>query len=173
MRRRYTVAADPYLRPAEGGTVMRNAADPRLSTPIQRLPEFSKARRWRGQRATLPRRLRGQPRVTRVTLKLAYEVSAELQCTVAGRVMSPNLDIPLRLENPKIGRVDDAEIVGNRNCRRRPSFSAPPRAGNAERIGRSRCSSGGFGCGSRGDASAPITARSDRGAGSSSECNAP
>jgi hypothetical protein len=78
---------------------MRNAADPRLSTPIQRLPEFSKARRWRGQRATLPRRLRGQPRVTRVTLKLAYEVSAELQ--FAGRVMSPNLIYPYVLRTRK------------------------------------------------------------------------
>jgi molecular chaperone DnaK len=36
----------------------------------------------------------------RVILKLAYEpVSAELQCTVAGRVMSPNLDVEIKIES--------------------------------------------------------------------------
>ena len=36
----------------------------------------------------------------RVILKLAYEpVSAELQCTVAGRVISPNLDVEIKIES--------------------------------------------------------------------------
>lgn len=35
----------------------------------------------------------------RVTLKLAYEpVSAELQCTVAGRIMSPKLEVEIKIE---------------------------------------------------------------------------
>ena len=32
------------------------------------------------------------------------------------------ISIPLRLENPKIGRVDDAEIVGNRIAEDGPVF---------------------------------------------------
>ena len=83
------------------------------------------------------------------------------------------LDIPLRLENPKIGRVDDAEIVGNRIAEDGPVFrhlhAQEMQNGSAEVV----VASDGFGYGSRDDASAPITARSDRDAGSSSECNAP
>ena len=37
--------------------------------------------------------------MTCVILKLAYEpVSAELQCTVAGRIMSPNRDVEIKIE---------------------------------------------------------------------------
>jgi hypothetical protein len=58
----------------------------------------------------------------------------------------------------KIGRIDGAEIDGDRIAEDRPVF----RAGKAERIGRTRCRSRSSGCGSRVDASIPTSARSDR-----------
>ena len=80
-------------------------------------------------------------------------------------------DIPLRLEYPKIGRTDDAEVVGNRVAEDGPVFrhllAQETQNGIAEVVvGRLAPI-----CASRFYASTPIGARLDQGAGSSWECN--
>ena len=80
-------------------------------------------------------------------------------------------DIPLRREYPKIGRTDDAEVVGNRVAEDGPVFrhllAQETQNGIAEVVvGRLAPI-----CASRFYASTPIGARLDQGAGSSWECN--
>src|SRR5215471_10206743 len=43
-------------------------------------------------------------------------------CRTSARIPSSNPTIPLRLEYPKIGRIDDAEIVGDRIAEDSPVF---------------------------------------------------
>ena len=55
-----------------------------------------------------------------MTQLVQAQVAIDATKITCGEYTSPKISIPLRLENPKIGGVDDAEIVGDRIAEDRP-----------------------------------------------------